>query len=126
MHAASQKTEGKTTPFSVHLAKSLVLYQAARRGGIKFKEDCCFSQVCVAWLQLLTDVHQPLLELVVAEAFEAAINVAGQENLDVRLHEMRYAMPPSNKVSLFLTIVIEFECCLSQAASGACDTGFPC
>ena len=36
----------------------------------------------------------PLLDLVVAEAFEAAIDVAGQENLDVRLHEMRYAMPP--------------------------------
>lgn len=45
-------------------------------------------------LQLLTDVHLPLLELVVEEAFEAAIDVAGQENLDVRLHEMRYAMPP--------------------------------
>ena len=28
------------------------------------------------------------------EAIEAAIDVAGQENLDVRLHEMRYAMPP--------------------------------
>lgn len=35
-----------------------------------------------------------MLELVVEEAFEAAIDVAGQENLDVRLHEMRYAMPP--------------------------------
>lgn len=45
-------------------------------------------------MQLLTDVHLPLLELVVEEAFEAAIDVAGQENLDVRLHEMRYAMPP--------------------------------
>ena len=44
-------------------------------------------------LQLLTDVHLPLLELVVEEAFEAAIDVAGQENLDVRLHEMRYATP---------------------------------
>ena len=45
-------------------------------------------------MQLLTDVHLPLLELVVEEAFEAAIDVAGQENLDIRLHEMRYAMPP--------------------------------
>ena len=45
-------------------------------------------------MQLLTDVHLPLLELVVEEAFEAAIDVAGQENLDVRLHEMRYASPP--------------------------------
>lgn len=52
-----------------------------------------------AWLQLLTEVHEPLLELVVAEAFEAAIDVAGQENLDIRLHEMRYAMPPCNKVT---------------------------
>ena len=67
-------------------------------GRLLQQEACSFSQACVAWLQLLTDVHQPLLELVVAEAFEAAINVAGQENLDVRLHEMRYAMPPSNKV----------------------------
>ena len=45
-------------------------------------------------MQLLTDVHLPLLDLVVAEAFEAAIDVAGQENLDIRQHEMRYAMPP--------------------------------
>ena len=52
-------------------------------------------------MQLLTDVHRPLLELVVEEAFEAAIDVAGQENLDVRLHEMRYAMPPL-KVSMVL------------------------
>ena len=52
-------------------------------------------------VQILTDVHLPLLELVVAEAFEAAIDVAGQENLDIRLHEMRYAMPPL-KVSLTL------------------------
>ena len=51
------------------------------------------------WLQLLTELHEPLLELVVAEAFEAAIDVAGQENLDIRLHEMRYAMPPCNKVT---------------------------
>ena len=43
---------------------------------------------------MLADVHLPLLELVAEEAFEAAIDVAGQENLDVRLHEMRYAMPP--------------------------------
>ncbi len=44
-------------------------------------------------MQLLTDLHLPLLELILAEAFEAAIDVAGQENLDIRLHEMRYAMP---------------------------------
>ena len=48
----------------------------------------------VVCIQDLTDLHLPLLDLVVAEAFEAAIDVAGQENLDVRLHEMRYAMPP--------------------------------
>ena len=55
------------------------------------RADCSFS---LCKLQLLTEVHLPLLELVVEEAFEAAIDVAGQENLDVRLHEMRYAMPP--------------------------------
>ena len=56
-------------------------------------------------MQLMTDLHLPLLELVVAEAFEAAIDVAGQENLDVRLHEMRYAMPPL-KVSPVLFVLI--------------------
>ena len=55
-------------------------------------------------MQILTDVHLPLLELVVAEAFEAAIDVAGQENLDIRLHEMRYAMPP-------LKVCIACLCC---------------
>lgn len=59
------------------------------------------------WLQLLTEVHEPLLELVVAEAFEAAIDVAGQENLDIRLHEMRYAMPPCNKVTQTIDIAPE-------------------
>ena len=58
-------------------------------------------------MQLLTDVHLPLLELVVEEAFEAAIDVAGQENLDVRLHEMRYAMPP-------LKVVIQPEGCIAH------------
>ena len=57
--------------------------------------------------QLLTDLHLPLLELVVEEAFEAAIDVAGQENLDVRLHEMRYAMPP-----LKVVIHLKVACCM--------------
>ena len=51
-------------------------------------------------VQILTDVHLPMLELVVAEAFEAAIEVAGQENLDIRLTEMRHAMPPLKVIHL--------------------------
>lgn len=62
------------------------------------------SSCVLCKLQLLTDVHLPLLELVVEEAFEAAIDVAGQENLDVRLHEMRYAMPA-------LKVVIQSDVC---------------
>lgn len=65
-------------------------------------------------LQLLTDVHLPLLELVVEEAFQAAIDVAGQENLDVRLHEMRFAMPPL-KVLLSRTACYMDTCSLCAA-----------
>lgn len=51
-----------------------------------------FTQLIL--LQVLADVHLPLLRLVVGEAFEAAIDVAGQENTDVRWSEMHPAEPP--------------------------------
>ncbi|KAL0039732.1 hypothetical protein WJX77_006357 [Trebouxia sp. C0004] len=80
-------------------------------------------------MQLLTELHEPLLELVVAEAFEAAIDVAGQENLDIRLHEMRYAMPPCNKgdswpevVRRYFALAATAALVKSTEASGGLDT----
>ena len=45
-------------------------------------------------LQVLADVHRPLMELLVEEAFNAILEVSAADSGDVKAHELKGAMPP--------------------------------
>ena len=45
-------------------------------------------------LQVLADVHRPLMELLVEEAFQAVLEVSAAGSSDVKAHELKGAMPP--------------------------------
>ena len=45
-------------------------------------------------LQVLADVHRPLMELLVEEAFNAILEVSAADSSDVKAHELKGAMPP--------------------------------
>ena len=45
-------------------------------------------------LQVLADVHRPLMELLVEEAFHAILEVSAADSSDIKAHELKGAMPP--------------------------------
>lgn len=78
--------------------------------------------------QVLADVHRPLMELLVEEAFHAILEVSAADSSDIKAHELKGAMPPVEAGSWpelarrYFALAATAALVRSTEASGGLDT----